>query len=122
MSANNGTGIELGILMAEDARKIDPEGFPWPDKSLVIFAAKQGKVVGRLGMLDLPHLEGPWVHEAERGGTVLSRLESKAEEVLKHLGNNAAFAYQLHAQPEIGDYLRRLGFTLMPINIWTKVL
>lgn len=112
--------IEFIQLDGKEAREIDPQGIQWPDGTLVLYAVEQGEIVGRQAYLLLPHLEGAWVKDERRGGTLAYRLIRKTEEVVAETGYPAVFAYVLDSQPEVADYMERMGYEKLPLTIWMK--
>lgn len=112
--------IEFIELDGTKAREIDPQGTQWPDGTLVLYAVEQGEIVGRQAYLLLPHLEGNWVKEEKRGSTLGYRLVRKMEERVAESGYPVVFAYALDSQPEVGDYLERMGYSRQPVSLWMK--
>lgn len=111
--------IEFLKLDGKEAREIDPEGIQWPDGTLVLYAVKQGEIRGRQAYLLFPHLEGAWVHPDERGGTLAYRLIKETEKVVAE-SYPAVFAYVMDNQPEIADYMQRMGYEKVPVSLWVK--
>lgn len=102
------------------AQEIDPDGIKWPANSIVLYAIEEGKVVGRIGYLYLPHIEATWIAEDKRGGTLAARLVKKMEEIVQESGSPAIFAYSYDNQPEVGGYLARQGYTRLPLSVHMK--
>lgn len=50
----------------------------------------------------------------------MPRLVKEVEKILKDLKRTHSMAWQNEAQPEVADYLIRMGYTRMPIAVWTK--
>lgn len=121
MSGTPAKETEFRVLSGEAAREIDPDGIAWPDEALVIYALEGDKIVGRQAMMVLPHLEGAWVDEARRGGTLAARLVKKAEELLSASGRSHVFAFSYDQQP-VGDYLERFGYSRFPVTTYVKEL
>jgi ribosomal protein S18 acetylase RimI-like enzyme len=103
------------------AREID--GVEFPVESVILGAVDDnGKIVGRIALMSLLHIEGTWVDEAHRGGSLAVRLVKKAENLLAANGFTSAIAYVAETQPEIGDYLQRFGYSRLPLAVWQKPL
>lgn len=112
--------IKFITLDGKEAREIDPEGTQWPDGTLVLYAVEHGEITGRQGYMLLPHLEGNWVREDKRGGTLGFRLVRKMEKIVAENGYPIVCAYALDSQPEISNYLSRLGYKKQPVTLWIK--
>ena len=96
------------------------EGFmPLCDKSIVVVAKSGDEIVGRLMLLSPAHVEGAWIDERFRGGTLLKRMMEEMEVQAKREGLGKLMAYG-NAINE--DYLSRLGFTQRPLTVWEKRL
>lgn len=111
---------EIKVLTGVEARSVDPSGLPWPDTSEVICAFEDGKLVGRIGYIFLPHMEATWVAEEKRGGTLAFRLVKAMEKLVAASGSPAVFAYAYDQQPEVGEYLQRIDYQKLPLTIWMK--
>ena len=112
--------IEFIELDGKGAREIDPQGTPWPDGTLVLYAVEQGEIIGRQAYLLLPHLEGAWTREDKRGGSLGYRLIRKMEDKVAESGYPVVFAYALDSQPDVSDYLSRMGYEKQPVTLWMK--
>jgi len=96
---------------------IDGAGFT-PDNSLVAVAVDDDdKVIGRMAIVQLPHLEGSWVAPAHRGSTVGARLEKTCVNKLKELGAATVIGFAPDDTLEL--YLKRLGYTKFA-TAWKK--
>jgi N-acetylglutamate synthase-like GNAT family acetyltransferase len=110
---------KLEALEYRDLAAIE-EGFcPNPEKSIVIVAKHEQRIIGRLMLVAPTHIEGAWVHEDFRGETVLKRMVECLEREAKKAGIGKLFAY---GTEETNDYLRRLGFAPVPWTVWEKTL
>lgn len=97
------------------------EGYkPDPDHSVVIVAIRDGEIVGRTMLVRPFHIEGTWVDERFRKGTVGYRLIRKLESEARSMGLKVSCAYV--DQPNLEDYMQRLGYTKSPMTLWTKEL
>lgn len=115
--------MEIRLLQPDEVALAEAvDGITLPPGTLVIGALNDGKLVGRITLMSLIHLEGTWVDEAYRGGSTAARLVKRAEEVLAGGGVTSAWAYTPDAQPEVGDYLKRFGYSRMPLTIYQKFL
>lgn len=103
------------------ARDIDGVEFP-PESVMLGAVDADGKIVGRIVLMSLLHIEGTWVDEAHRSGSLAVRLVRKAENLLADNGFTSAIAYTADVQPEIGEYLERFGYSRLPIAIWQKAI
>jgi N-acetylglutamate synthase-like GNAT family acetyltransferase len=94
------------------------EGFcPDPEKSIVVVALNDNRIIGRLFLLAPTHIEGAWVHERFRGETVLKRMVDCLEHEARSAGVGKLLAY---GTVDTDDYLQRLGFSLKPLTVWEK--
>lgn len=114
--------IEYKLLTAIELNEIDPQGVQWPLDTFGIVALEDGKVVGRTTIMNLPVIEGTWIEESKRGGTLAVRLVQRIEELYKTLGKTHAMALVYNEQPEIAEYLKRFGFEEQPLRFYAKEL
>lgn len=115
--------MNLEVVKGSDAARVDPEGIPWPADSIVVFALNgDGAIKGRAAVVILPHIEGTWVAESERGSPLAYRMVRRIEEILKESGRTHAFAFVEENRPEIRDYLVRTGYGVMPLTVLSKEL
>lgn len=84
-----------------------------------VVALEGGKLVGRMYLCLMPHIEGTWVSENHRHGSVAFRVEKEMEKVAKGLGIGIILAY---SGPEHERYLERLGFEKAQVTVWSKRL
>lgn len=98
-----------------------PDGIKAPEGSVLIGVKDQdGRVIARSGVISFPHIEGTWVAPAHRKGNLAFRLIKTLEHVTRRLGKTHLFAFAMDSQPEIGEYLSRLGYEKQPMTIWAK--
>lgn len=116
------SNIQYQLFTGLEARLIDPENLPWPGDSAVLYAIENNEVVGRMGIIELPHIEGTWIREDKRNSSIGFRLITKLENILEEENRSAIFAFAANNQPEISNYLERLGYSLMPVKIYMKPL
>lgn len=114
--------IEIKGLEGSEARVIDPQNVQWPDGSDVLYAVEQNAIVGRIGRIYLPIIEGAWVAEEKRGSSLAVRLMRSMEDLIKTSGTSHSFAHTYDGQPEIENLLARYGYKQMPLKIWYKEL
>lgn len=94
---------------------------PDPDGSVVIVAENDaGEIIGRMIIVDVPHIEGTWVAPEARGGSVGARLEKAACQAAVALGLKKTFAFVTNS--EHAGYLRRLGWRDAGYMVLTKSL
>lgn len=115
------SGIEANIL---EAYKLDESiRFPWPPISHILYAIDEDKnIVGRIGILQLPHIEGTWVREDYRKGFVAVRMLSKIEEFIADNDRKAAFAFVKSDDIDIQNYMQRFGYVELPLKVYIKSL
>jgi hypothetical protein len=111
---------EIRLLSGDKAKEVDPDGIEWPDTAVVIYAFEGDEVVGRIGVMDISHLEGMWLAEHKRSGTLGVRLMSAAEDLLRSIGRTHAMAFAHNSSPEVAGYLERLGYSELPVSTFTK--
>lgn len=114
--------MDIRLFDGSEARQIDPDGIEWPDGSDVIYAIEDNKIVGRLGRIFLPCLEGGWVAENKRGGRLALKLAANMERIIKASGKSHSFAHVYEKQPEVAELLEHLGYKEMPLKIYMKEL
>lgn len=114
--------IEFQLVTAEQLRAVDPEGISWPDDTFGVVAFEDGKLVGRTAILQLPIVEGTMVVPEKQGSSLAYRLVQKVEEMYLSLGKTHAWAMASLDQPEVSDYLKRVGYTAVPVVLYTKDL
>lgn len=114
--------IEYKLLTSIELNECDPQGVVWPLDTFGIVAIEDGKVVGRTTIMNLPVIEGTWIDESKRGGTLAVRLVQRIEELYRTLGKTHAMALVYDEQPEIADYLKRFGFEEQPLRFFAKEL
>ncbi len=97
------------------------DGFcPDPEHSVALVARNGEKIVGRIFLLPLSHIEGTFIEEAWRGGVMLRRLFNAIEIEARSEGLTKTFAYI--ATPQNESYIARLGYKKVPITVWEKDL
>lgn len=123
MEQPNGTPkLEFSVMDGLTAQPFDPQGFKWPESSIVTIAHRGDQVVGRCALIEVPHIEGTWVAEVEQKSTIAYRMVSGAEKTLKHLGRSQVFAFVESDNKEMQDYAVRMGYKRQPLEVWVKEL
>jgi hypothetical protein len=88
-----------------------------PDSSIVAVVIVDGKIKGRMVVLNLPHIEGAWIDPEIRKGLTLARMETLLTKELKKLGAKVALAYAVNKEME--SYIQRLGYKHLA-SAWIK--
>jgi hypothetical protein len=114
--------LEIKVLKPEDYHllKQAPDEFvPDPAMSVAVVAMDGERLVGKVLLVILPHVEGPWIHPDYRGGLIAKRGHDLLAEAVKEKWNiTKLFAFG--ATEEIEGYLKRLGYTKEPLSVWSK--
>ena len=109
----------INIEVLEDYRQLEKvqEGFV-PDKSnsLVVVAKDDGEIVGRMMLVAIPHIEGTWIKESYRKGSLGVKIERRMEQEAERLGLRTLFAF---APSHVSDYLSRLGFKKEELEVYS---
>jgi len=113
---------ELRIVTADQLAAFDLNGIAtWPADTVGVLAIEDGKaVVGQTAVLNLPIIEGTIVAEEKRGTPLLFRLIKRVEELYLELGKT--YSWAMAATPEVEAYLERLGYSKVPVTLYTKNL
>jgi len=120
--------LEFKWVGGEEARAMDlPLHLDWPDDSHVLVSTEINDVTGQSSMSILPIvmltiIEGTWIREDHRNTTLAFRLLKEVEKHLIEEGKTHAFAFTWDQQPEVGDYLSRVGYERKEISVWMKQL
>lgn len=94
------------------------EGYvPDPDSSLALVVEEEGKIVGRMMLIPMYHIEGTWIEQEHRGGQILARMMKHMEDAAKSKGLTKLLSY---ATPEVESYIERLGYTKQQLTVWAK--
>lgn len=118
-------GITIRPLLPEEYFLASgPEGVVWPESAVILGAWRDDKLVGWLGSVVIPHIEGLWVDEVEResGGQIARELHRQVERASAMLGRRIIFAFVPDDKPGMGSHLLRNGYEKLPITIWGKLL
>jgi len=95
------------------------EGYcPDSEHSIAIVAQKENEIVGRMLLIRPFHIEGTWISEKCRSGTIAVRMIKLMEAEARKIGLSHVFAYA--ATPEIEEYMERLGYKRQKMSVWMK--
>ena len=126
MSAQIQPQIEFVEKVGADAQAIDPEGIKWPETKpsavVVVFAYEGDRIVGRSAILPVDVIEGTMVAEDKRGTSLAFRLLRRVEELYLQAGRTHAIAFAHDDQPEVAEYLERIGYAKSPLTVYSKQL
>lgn len=126
MSAQIQPAIELVEKIGGDARAADPDGIQWPNPvmsaPIVVFAYEGDRVVGRSAILPVDCIEGTMVAEDKKGTSLAFRLLRRIEELYRANGRTHAIAFAHDDQPEVAEYLERVGYVKSPLTVYSKQL
>ena|ERR1700720_3122224 len=119
--------LEFKWVGGEEARRLDKDHLDWPADSHVLFVMENGEVVARSSMTILPVLQYPiveatWVREDKQKGTLAYRVLKEVENHFIEFGKTHIFAFAYDGQPEVGDYLTRVGYERKPLAVYMKQL
>jgi len=112
------------VITGSEMTKIpQPDGVPWPEDSLhVVTLDDDGRLMARVSLIAIPHVEGTWVDPSLRGTTIAARMLKRMEEEVRNLGRTHLFAFAMDNQPEVSQYLERFGYKKFPVSVWVKEL
>lgn len=113
---------EVKVLQPEDWDLLQqaPDGVILDNRwAAAIVATENGKLVGRMYLCLMPHIEGTWVAEEKQGSSVGFRLERQLEAQARSMHVSKVLAY---CTPEHETYMRRLGWTKANVTVWEKDL
>ena len=97
------------------------EGYvPDPKASIVVVAKFDGQIIGRVMLIGVKHVEGAWINEQYRGGTVLERMTQEIEKHAREAGIKTVFVYSQTS--EMDGYIERLGYERSPLRVFRKEL
>jgi len=114
--------ITFVAVAGPEAQDIDPDHLAGPANAVVSFAFRNGKVIGRSAIIQLPHIEGTWIADEERGSTLGARLIREIEKGLKNSGKTHAFAFADSFNDEVKGYLERFGYKRQTLDVYMKEL
>lgn len=113
-------GIEAGEM---EAQLPVEQRANWPVDTLISYAIEDGKVIGRMAIMSLQVVEGTWVDPEKRSTSLAYRMMKQLEAVQKQaLGRTHSLALVYDEQPEVGEYLQRVGFKRFPVTLYEKSL
>lgn len=97
------------------------DGFqPDPEKSIVVVARNESRIIGRIALVAPTHVEAIFVERAWRNSPVFKRLVDAVEMEARAEGIKTLLAYAVNDQ--MADYISRLGYTKMPLQVYGKEL
>ena len=104
----------------EDAEEHIPEGqrVKWPIDSIVMYCYDDGKIIGRIGAMSIKIIEGTWA-ASDAPPTTAFRMMKQMEAMLAFLGNTHALALVSTEMPQIANYLQRVGFVQLPVEMYS---
>lgn len=112
----------LGIESAETESQLPKEQqVRWPLDSLVMYCLEDGKIIGRVAAMSLKIFEGTWVDPNAPPTTAYRMIKQMETAYAAFLGDSVG-AFVADEQPEIGDYLTRIGYEKLPVTFYTKDL
>lgn len=95
---------------------------PLPPEFMVIAGFDSKGLAARTSMAPLAHIEFTWVREDLRSGRVALQLVKELESAVASSGRTHVIAFAHNEQPEMADYLSRIGYTQMQVTVWEKNL
>lgn len=115
--------VNLRELKPEEYSRQPEPVVNWPEGSYVVGAfTEEDKLVGRIAVVELPHIEGTWVDPEYRNGLLPAKMVRAVENGMKAIGRSHVFAFAPNDIPEIADYLQRFGYEAFPVTVWVKKL
>jgi hypothetical protein len=114
--------MEIRILKSDEFALLDSIPYPDavkidPDNTIVAAVIKDGKLKGRLVLLNIPHLEAAWLAPEIRNGIALARMETLLIEQLKKLGAKIVLGFAVNDKME--SYFKRRGYEKFA-SAWKK--
>jgi hypothetical protein len=95
----------------------------YPTDSIVIFAVdEENKVLGRVAILVLPHIENLEIVDDNNNGLLMKQLLTQAEGVLKELNRTCAVSFITNNNEKAIDYAQRYGYEKLPMTVWMRDL
>ncbi len=114
--------LEFRWLDGLAARLLDPDHIQWPADSRVLFVFEGDTLVARSSITNIPMIEGSWIEPTHRNGTLATRLMKEVERHYRDNGETAALAFVPSDQPEICEYMKRLGYEEKHLRFFLKPL
>jgi hypothetical protein len=90
-----------------------------PENTIVAAVLDDGKIKGRLVLINLPHIEAAWISPEIRNGIALAKMESLLIEQLKKLGAKLVLGFAINKKME--SYFKRRGYSIVA-TAWKKEL
>ncbi len=114
--------LEFRWLDGMAARLLDPDRIQWPADSRVLFVFEGNELIARSSITNIPMIEGTWIEPQHRNGTLATRIMKEVEKHYRENGEEAALAFIPSDQPEIAEYMIRLGYEEKPLRFFLKPL
>ena len=110
-------------LTAEEfSRCPQAEGCTPENMSIIGAFTDDGTIVGRTVLLELAHMEGPWIELPYRNSLVGAKLAEATEREAKESGRSGLFCFIEEGNKTIEDYATRFGYARVPLTLWFKEL
>jgi hypothetical protein len=105
----------------DELKQVDDGFVPNPDHSIVVVARNEQRIIGRLFAMSPSHVEGVYIEERYRGGSLFKELMEAMEVELRAEKISKVLAYAV--RPEIANYLeRRCGYSKLSWTVMSKDL
>jgi hypothetical protein len=102
-------------------KNIDDGCCPEPDRSVVVIARNESRIIGRLFLMAPAHVEGIYIEPEFRGGSLFKDMMAAMEIEARAEGLTKIFAYSIRS--EIGHYIEhRCGYLPLPWRVFAKEL
>lgn len=86
-----------------------------------VFAAFDDKgLAARTSIVMFPHLEGTWVREDLRNGSLGIRLIRMVESGVVETGRTHLWAFTEDSNGVLAGYMERMGYKQQPLKVWVK--
>lgn len=102
--------------------KLPEETIELPSEFAVFAAFDDQGLAARTSVVMIPHIEGTWVREDLRNGSLGIRLIKMVENGTKETGRGAVYAFAEQTDDKVNDYMQRMGYEKQPLNVWIKYL
>ena len=113
--------MEFLKLTGSQARLVEPHK-EWPIDAFVIYAIEDEKILGRIAIVVLPHIENLEVEDNNKNGFLMKQLLEEAENVLKNFNRTCAASFIMNDNLTAINYAKRLGYEKLPAEVYIKSL
>ena len=121
--AESDNRTQIRVVTGPEMREIpQPDEVKWPEDSLFVCAFRDGQMVGRVGLIALPHIEGTWVAPEMRGTTLAARMFRRMEQEVKTLGRTHLLILLPEDDKTLDGYVARVGYERLPVSMYAKEL